>query len=642
MDAERQKPTVSIFGACVPRDAFAMQRPDDYVIEQYVSFTSPMSAMMQKPNNDFVLTVEDLEQKGSAFSRRCLCQDCNKEDISYLAKKHSDWLVLDLADTRFSIAKFPTSGATFTTSNAFLNHKGKLEQLLQESFTKTLCTDFSDAEWDETMKRFLDEILKQYKPENIIFFEYYHVYDYISKEIEITSFHKDDIERRKKQNALLERLNRIAEERLKGCHIVRMPEGVLANANHKWGKHPLHYVNLYYEYAAEAIDLITAKKPSAQEQAELAQLLLTYNQKFADLRKAIQTVERPEKPKQNAYRIVFTEKENVACQAFQIAQPMKNQVLVKVYYTLISAGTEKAYLMDGKNTAHHFPIVPGYSSVGVVVQIGERVKKFSVGDRVFVSNGGHASYNLRPETDIIKIPDNVPFEEAVFTRIASFPMAAIRRARLEMGESVVIVGLGMLGLLGVQIARLAGAVPLIAIGNREIRQEKAKQYGADYVFSPSDADLSKKIFDITQRITTVKGASVIVEASGTEDGLLTALTYAARNARLMLNGSQREMTKPVDFYKYVHTKGVEIVGVHGGTRPMYNSIPGNWTAVRDCRTVLNYMADGRIHARDMISEFVSPEDAPAVYDRLVHDKAFPLGVIFDWRAYHGERIEDNK
>ena len=349
-----------------------------------------------------------------------------------------------------------------------------------------------------------------------------------------------------------------------------------------------------------------------------------------------QEVKKQQESKRNAVRIVFTGKEKVECNAFQIGKPTGNQVLVKVYYTLISSGTEKAHLSDANNTAHRFPTVPGYSSVGIVEEIGEKVKDLKIGDRVFVSYGGHASYNLKASSDVIKIPDNVSFEEAVFTKIASFPMAAIRRARLELGESVVIVGLGMLGLLGVQIARLAGATPLIAIGNREIRQEKAKKYGADYVLSPNDPELSKKIYEITQRITGVRGANVIVETSGSESGLLSALTYTARSARVMLNGCQRVMTKPVDFYWYVHMKGVQMIGVHGGTRPPYNSRPGNWTARRDCRTVLNYMADGRIHANDMLSELASPEDAASVYERLLHDKTFPLGVVFDWRSYHNE------
>ena len=234
---------------------------------------------------------------------------------------------------------------------------------------------------------------------------------------------------------------------------------------------------------------------------------------------------------------------------------------------------------------------------------------------------------------VVKIPDNVSFQQAAFTRLASFPLLAIRRARLEIGESVVIVGLGMLGLFGVQIAKLAGAMPIIGVGNREIRQQKAKAYGAELVLSPNDPDLAKKICEFTQERNGVKGANVIVETSGSEAGLIDCLKYTSKYARVMINGCQRVMTKPVDFYRYVHLKGVELIGAHDMTRLPYNSAPGNWTSRRDYITLLGFMSDGRINAEDMIGEICSPAQAAETYSRLLNDREFPLGVLFDWEHF---------
>jgi len=318
---------------------------------------------------------------------------------------------------------------------------------------------------------------------------------------------------------------------------------------------------------------------------------------------------------------------------FEIGEPKKDEVLVKVEYTLISAGTEKAVLKGEPNSAgaSGFPRMEGYSAVGTVVKTGSSVKSFKLGDRVFVEYGGHKSHIVKNVKNVYKIPDGIKMEEAVFTKVASFPLAAVRRSRLEIGESAVIVGLGMLGLFGVQFARIGGASPVIAVGNRDVRREKAIEYGADIVFAPDDPKLTEKIQKITETKTGVKGASVVVETSGSEEGVLSGLEYIAQRGRLLLNGCNRTMTKPIDLYKYIHKKGVNMIGVHGRTRLPNNSAPGNWTVKRDYKTIFNMIENGRLDVKSMINEFADPKDCFEVYDRLMNDREFPLGVIFDWK-----------
>lgn len=330
------------------------------------------------------------------------------------------------------------------------------------------------------------------------------------------------------------------------------------------------------------------------------------------------------------YRVTFIKPKVAELRSFELRKPKDNEVMVKVKYTLISAGTEKAYLSGANNTAQKFPTVPGYSSVGTVVEIGSAVTKFRPGDRVFVEYAGHASYNWKKESGVVKIPDDVSFIDAVFTRVASFPLLAIRRSRLEIGESCVVVGLGMLGLFGVQIARACGATPLIAIGNREIRQEKAALFGAEYVFSPSEPNLVEKIYEITEKTNSVKGANVVLETSGSMAGLQLALRYSSKHARILINGCNRVSDEPIDLYKYVHIKGLNIIGCHDKTRLAYNSVLGNFTAKRDYITLLNLMRDGRIDPGDILSEIISPTQISEIYNQLLTDRQFPLGVVFDW------------
>lgn len=330
------------------------------------------------------------------------------------------------------------------------------------------------------------------------------------------------------------------------------------------------------------------------------------------------------------YKVTFVKPELAELREFEIRKPKPNEVMVKVKYTLISAGTEKAYLSGSNNTAQKFPTVPGYSSVGTVVDIGKDVTKFKIGDRVFVEYAGHASYNWKKESGVVKIPDDVPFIDAVFTRLASFPLLALRRSRLEIGESVAVVGLGMLGLFGVQIARACGALPIIAVGNRDIRKEKAALFGAEYVFSPDEPDIVNKIFDITEKTNGVRGVNVVLETSGSMAGLKLALQYASKHARVLINGCNRVCDEPLDLYKYVHIKGINIIGAHDKTRLAYNSVPGNFTAKRDYITLLGLMRDGRINPGDILSDIISPKETTQIYNRLLTDRTFPLGVVFDW------------
>ncbi|MCI8622415.1 MAG: zinc-binding alcohol dehydrogenase [Provencibacterium sp.] len=328
-------------------------------------------------------------------------------------------------------------------------------------------------------------------------------------------------------------------------------------------------------------------------------------------------------------RVLFQAPGKACIQEFEVRAPKSNEVIVRVIYSLISSGTEKAYLSCSNNTAQKFPTVPGYSSVGIVEQYGTDVQNFSIGDRVFVSYGGHANYNIKPESSIIKIPDSVSLQEAAFTRLASFPLLALRRAQLEIGESVVIVGLGMLGQFGVQLARIAGGLPVIAVGNREIRKQKALQYGAKFVLSPDDPELTNKIMEYTQ-ITGTGGANVVLETSGQVSALISCLKYTAKHGRVLLNGCNRVTDQPIDLYKYIHLRGVSLIGAHDKTRLPYSSWKGNWTAKRDYMTVLGLLEDGRLEAKSMISELVKPESVSEIYNRLLNDREFPLGVLLDW------------
>ena len=163
-------------------------------------------------------------------------------------------------------------------------------------------------------------------------------------------------------------------------------------------------------------------------------------------------------------QIVFTEPnvaEYLTVGEVDFSKIAADQVVVKTAVSTISAGTEKANITGELGTSYKavFPVKNlGYSSAGEVVAIGEKVKKVQVGDRVVVYWGMHKNYNIVNENNVVKIEyDSLSYEEAAVSFISTFPLAAIRKVNLEIGESLMVMGLGILGQKDVSTSFLISA-----------------------------------------------------------------------------------------------------------------------------------------------------------------------------------------
>ena len=102
--------------------------------------------------------------------------------------------------------------------------------------------------------------------------------------------------------------------------------------------------------------------------------------------------------------------------------------------------------------------------------------------------------------------------------------------------------------------------------------------------------------------------------------------------KVVLLGCTRTITE-VDFYHDVHWPGIELIGAHSGARPALESHYGMWTEMDDSRVILKYLQANRLDFGAMISEYHSPKEAHAVYERLADGRGFPIGVLFDWSLY---------
>ncbi len=327
-------------------------------------------------------------------------------------------------------------------------------------------------------------------------------------------------------------------------------------------------------------------------------------------------------------RIAFVRKGIAELEEYEIPPLHPDEVLIEMDYSVVSAGTEKACLLDLPNVFHTWPKYLGYSGSGRITAVGAEASDFAVGDRVLADHLGHRSHAVakfvRNGNGFFKITENVKQLEAAFVVIGSMGVGGVRKLKIQLGESVMVTGLGILGLFAVQAANLSGGLPVVAVDFDGRRCEIAKRLGADYALAP-DASFR----DTIREITGGRMVNANVEVTGSSRALLQALEVAAWEGRISLTGCTRVSDTPIDYYKLVHRPGVQLIGAHNFVRPREDSYPGYWTRHDDFKTILGFMANGKMTAAPLVSEVVSPEGAKEIYSRLAADE-LPLGTVFDW------------
>lgn len=327
-----------------------------------------------------------------------------------------------------------------------------------------------------------------------------------------------------------------------------------------------------------------------------------------------------------AQRVVWPDRAKVDVETFMLPPVGDDEVLVATECTLISPGTERAFLLGLPNAQGRYPTRPGYSNIGTVVDTGKSITDCEVGDRV-ASTQGHTSHFVTSPSRLLKITSaDVPAEEAVFFNLGAIALQGVRKARIELGEATLILGQGLIGLSAMQLSKLSGALPLIAADLTDSRLEISKRVGADYTFNPEDADFAEQLGDATKG----EGPAIVIEATGHPDAISTALDVAGRDARVVLLASTRGETPSVNFYRDVHKKGLILYGAHNSIRPRQESSPNFWTLEEDSFLMLSLIAQKRFNVIPLISHRVPGENAAKAYQLLMEWNPGLLGVVLQW------------
>ena len=262
------------------------------------------------------------------------------------------------------------------------------------------------------------------------------------------------------------------------------------------------------------------------------------------------------------------------------------------------------------------PLPLGYCNVGKVIAVGHGVTEFNVGDRV-ASNGNHAEYVCVPKNLVAKIPDNVSDNEAAFTVIGSIGLEGVRLLKPDMGETIVVIGLGLIGLLVSQLLRANGC-RVIGIEFDQRKLDMAAQWGVIPINPANGDDQVKAVEELTNNI----GADgVIITASSHDDNIIhNACLMTRKRGRVILVGVIGLNLRRDDFYKKELTFQVSCSYGAGRYDEEYENKGHDypigyvrWTEKRNFETILMLLSNADLKVKHLITEEVELEDYLKIY-----------------------------
>jgi predicted dehydrogenase/threonine dehydrogenase-like Zn-dependent dehydrogenase len=279
------------------------------------------------------------------------------------------------------------------------------------------------------------------------------------------------------------------------------------------------------------------------------------------------------------------------------------------------------------------PLPLGYCNVGVVVAAGKSVTGFTAGDRV-VSNGPHAEYVAVARNLCARIPDGVADEAAAFTVVGAIGLQGIRLAAPTLGERFVVTGLGLIGLITVQLL-LANGCRVLGIDPDPNKTALARRYGA------STVELSAGEDPVAAAQTFSGGRGVdgvlITAATRSNEPVQQAARMCRKRGRVVLVGVAGLELERADFYEKEISFQVSCSYGPGRYDPQYEEKGADypygfvrWTEQRNFEAVLDMMAAGRLDVSSLITHRFAFNEAPKAYDLLVQGKDPYLGILLEY------------
>ena len=320
-----------------------------------------------------------------------------------------------------------------------------------------------------------------------------------------------------------------------------------------------------------------------------------------------------------------------------------HEVLIQIRACGICGSDVHGY--DGSTGRRIPPLIMGHEASGVVVEIGPEVRAFRIGDRVtfdstiscgkcafclrgevnlcerrevlgvscldFRRNGAFAEYVAVPEHIVYPLPDSFPFEKAALIEAVSIAVHAARITDIRRGDTAVIVGAGMIGLLAVQAFRHYGCTSVLAVDLDQSKLDLARQLGADQTFLATSPDLLPRLLEATSG----QGADIAVEVVGAQSTVHTAISAVRRGGTVTLIGN---LAASVDIpLQQVVTRQIRLQGSCASAGEYPECIALMQSGTIDVAPLISAVAPlsqgagwfGRLHAREpgLMKVILTPE-----------------------------------
>lgn len=340
---------------------------------------------------------------------------------------------------------------------------------------------------------------------------------------------------------------------------------------------------------------------------------------------------------------MFHGPKDVRLEEVEVPQISKNEILVEIKASTTCGTDRKLYLRETKKYPAYFnpPTIFGHEITGVIHQIGNNVQGYEIGERVYVHDsapclkcfyckrsrfnlcenitwnwGTWTKYLKVPEEiiqcgNVVKIPEHLGFAEAALTEPLSCALYGVERSNIELGDNVVIMGAGPMGLFWTNLVKHKGA-KIIQVDLDQSRLNRAKQMGADIIINPkNEEDIVKAVKENTPG---GRGADVAIEAIGLPKTWELTIQMARKGGLVNLFGGPPTTASISINTSLIHYDEINIMGVFH-TTPRY------------VQSSIDLLAAGKIKTDVFITETLKLEDLDKILDNLVNQKGIKTAII---------------
>ena len=343
--------------------------------------------------------------------------------------------------------------------------------------------------------------------------------------------------------------------------------------------------------------------------------------------------------------LVVISPKTIGFSSYEDRQPAGDEVLIQTQVSGIKHGTElnmyrgtlpfASELWDpalrlfrspgeGESVAPFYPHTLGSWAAGVVLKVGPEVRTFQKGDLVH-GEWKHRQTVLKPETALYRIPEKVDGETMVFTDPARFALAAIHDAEIKLGDQVAVFGLGAIGMLALQMARLDGAGQIIAVDPIPERLELACQLGADLAINPGETDAGMAI----KAATAGRGVDVALEISGAYASLQQAIRSVHKEGLVVTASYYGDRTTLLDLSREWHHNRITL----RSSMPVWDCAHRNhpmWDLGRLERVAISLLEEQKLNVKPLIGARIPFEDAAEAYHLIDQSAGDKIKIVLTY------------